>query len=128
VSRAAASRELEEALSLLAAVDGEIQKCESDQQNSERGLDPLRQQLEKLSRLLDNERCAENAASSLAEVGGCRYRELLQELEEKMAIARSKRRLAQRERRMLEIKRSRIFATIPPEILLAHRALVKATG
>jgi chromosome segregation ATPase len=128
VIRAAHSRELEEALSLLAEVDGEIQKCESDQQNSERGLDPLRQQLDKLSRLLDYERCAENAASSLAEVGSCRYRELLQELEEKMAIARSKRRLAQRERRMLEIRRSHLLTTIPPEILLAYRAPVKATG
>jgi len=128
VIRAAHSRELEEALSLLAAVDGEIQKCESDQQNSERGLDPLRQQLEKLSRLLDNERCADNATSSLAEVGSCRYRELLQELEEKMAIARSKRRLAQREHRMLEIRRSHLLAKIPPEILLAYRALVKTSS
>ena len=125
---AAHSRELETALSLLAAVDGEIQKCERDQQNSERGLDPLRQQLEKLSRLLDNERCADKASSSLAEVGSCRYRELLQELEEKMAIARSKRRLAQRERRMLEIRRSHLLATIPPEILLAYRALVKTSS
>ena len=122
------SRELEEALSLLAQVDGEIQKCESDQQNSGRGLDPLRQQLEKLSRLLDKERCAENATSSLAEVGSCRYRELLQELEEKMAIARSKRRLAQRERHMLEIRRSHLLATIPPEILLAYRAPVEANS
>ena len=45
-----------------------------------------------------------------------------------MAIARSKRRLAQRERRMLEIRRSHLFAAIPPEILLAYRGLVKATG
>ena len=126
--RAAHSHELEEALSLLAEVDGEIQQCDSDQQNSDRGLDPLRQQLEKLSRLLENERCAEDATSSLSEVGSCRYRELLQELEEKMAIARSKRRLAQRERRMLEIRRSHILATIPPEILLAQRGLAKETA
>jgi chromosome segregation ATPase len=128
VIRAAPSRELEEALSHLADVDKEIQKCDSDKQDSERGLDPLRQQLEKLSRMLDSQRSAEDATSSLAEVGSCRYRELLQELEEKMAIARSKRRLAQRERRTLEIRRSHILATIPPEILLAYRALVKASS
>jgi hypothetical protein len=29
---------------------------------------------------------------------------------------------------MLEIRRSHLLATIPPEILLAHRALVKAAG
>ncbi|HJX62470.1 MAG TPA: hypothetical protein VJ860_00795 [Polyangia bacterium] len=122
------SRELEQALSLLADVDKEIQRCDSNEQNSERGLEPLRQQLEKLSRMLESERCQENATGSLAEVGSCRYRELLQELEEKMAIARSKRRLAQRERRMLEIRRGHILASIPPEILLAYRGLVKVTA
>ena len=48
--------------------------------------------------------------------------------EEKMAIARSKRRLAQREHRMLEIRRSHLLAKIPPEILLAYRALVKTSS
>lgn len=122
------SRELQQALSLLADVDKEIQRCDSAQQNSERGLDPLRQQLDKLRRILDSERCTEDATSPLAEVGSCRYRELLLELEEKMAIARSKRRLAQRERRMLEIRRGHILATIPSEILLAYRGLVKETA
>jgi hypothetical protein len=52
---------------------------------------------------------------------------LLEELEEKSAIARSKRRLAQRERRVLEIRRSRILTAIPREILLGYGGLVKAT-
>ena len=122
---AAHSREVEEALLQLAEVDREIQGCESTEQDIERGLQPLRLRLERMS--MELERSAVNATNFLGGVGRCRYRELLEELEEKTAIARSKRRLAQRERRVLEIRRNRILAAIPPEILIGYGGLTRET-
>jgi hypothetical protein len=126
--RAMHSREMEEALSRLADVDKEIQRCESNEQSIDRGLEPLRRQLERMSMELERRRCEADPASSIDGVGRCRYRELLEELDEKTAIARSKRRLAQREHRVLEIRRSHILAGIPPEILVAYGGLVRETG
>ena len=140
--RAEHSREMGEALSRLADVEKEIQKCERDEQSIERGLEPLRRRLEQMSLALERRRGGGKAAAAEAvplagevgrtssahdEVSPCRYRELLEELEEKTAIARSTRRLAQRERRVLEIRRNRIVAGIPPEILVAYGGLVKET-
>lgn len=128
MSQAAVSRELGEALARLAEVDKEIQRCESNEKSIDRSLQPLRLQLEQMSIQLEREYSAKDGVGSLDEVGRCRYRELLGELEEKTAIARSKRRLAQRERRVLAIRRSHILAAIPPEILVAYSGLVKATA
>jgi predicted nucleic acid-binding Zn-ribbon protein len=140
--RAEHSRELGVALSRLADVEKEIHRCESDEQSIERGLEPLRRRLEQMSMALERRRGGGKAAaaaeavplaggvgrtsSARDEVSPCRYRELLEELEEKTAIARSTRRLAQRERRVLEIRRSHILAAIPPEILAAYDGLMKA--
>jgi hypothetical protein len=128
MSQAEVSRELGEALARLAEVDKEIQRCERNEESIDRTLQPLRLQLEQMSIQLERERCAKGGADSFDEVGRCRYRELLGELEEKTAIARSKRRLAQRERRVLAIRRSHILSAIPPEILVAYGGLVKATA
>jgi hypothetical protein len=140
--RAQHSRELGEALSRLTEVEKETQRCESDEQSIERSLEPLRLRLEQMSMALERRRGGGKAAAAGAvplaggvgrtssahdEVSPCRYRELLEELEEKTAIARSTRRLAQRERRVLEIRRSHILAAIPPEILAAYGGLVKET-
>jgi hypothetical protein len=127
MTRVTHSREVDEVLSRLAEVDRELQRYESNEQSIERGLEPLRLRLEQMSVELERRCCAEDTTSSVDEVGRCRYRELLEELEEKSAIARSKRRLAQRERRVLEIRRSRILTAIPREILLGYGGLVKAT-
>jgi hypothetical protein len=122
------SRDLGEALSRLADVDREIQRCASSEETADRGLDPLRRRLEQLSLAITSRRCATGATDSVDEVGCCRYRELQEELQEKTAIAHSKKRLAQRERRMLEIRRSHIMAAIPHEILAAYRGLVRQTA
>ncbi len=83
MSQAAVSRELGEALARLAEVDKEIQRCESNEESIDRSLLPLRLQLEQMSIQLERERCATGGAGSFDEVGRCRYRELLGELEEK---------------------------------------------
>ena len=127
--------ELGEALAQLSEVDCGLLLFDSRERALDLQLETLRSQLEQMKQSLEDNHeqphaatpgsGAERSPAPGRDATACKYRELLDEFEEKSQVVHSSRKLMARERRVLEIRRRRLVATIPPEIIAAYARLQK---
>jgi hypothetical protein len=127
--------QLGDVLAQLTEVDCGLLLFDSRERSLDLQLESLRSELEQMSQLLAGKLAQDHTGTQPSgknrNVGGtrdataCKYRELLDEFEEKREVARCSRMVMARERRVLEIRRRRLVATIPPEVVAAYARLQK---
>jgi predicted nucleic acid-binding Zn-ribbon protein len=115
------------ALRCLVEVDGEIRASQERDRHVERALEDIRCRLDELSLALEA-RKSKNRQEAIIDmsvrVDEMRYRELLDEFEHRTEVARARRAVGQRERRMFDSLRRRALMSIPPDIASVYEALI----